>query len=177
MTFVSTAVAMLAVFLLPEGTVYTVDRVSPTQAAAAAAEKPREQEKSARIEARRTDLDRNEGVMMFEDDVFVEYLTDYTLNADRLFAFFKGTNALSRIVASGSVAFTNETRTGSCDLAVFRNSERRIELYGGAEKPAKLADRSGASAEVVGSKITFWIDTEQVEVIAPVITVEEKNVR
>ena len=132
---------------------------------------------SARIRAKRTDMDRAEGVIMFEDDVFVEYSSDYTMNAGRLFAFLKGTNSLSRIVASGGVTVTNESRVGDCDMAVFRDLERRIEMYGGEKRPAKLLETDGNRSEVVGSKVTFWIDTEQVEVVAPVISVEEKDVR
>lgn len=132
---------------------------------------------SARIRAKRTDMDRSEGVIMFEDDVFVEYSSDYTLNSARLFAFLKGTNSISRIVASGGVTVTNESRVGECDMAVFREHERRIDMYGGAGRPARLLETSGTRSEVVGSKVSFWIDTEQVEVVAPIISVEEKNVR
>lgn len=114
---------------------------------------------------------------MFEDDVFVEYSSDYTLNSARLFAFLKGTNSISRIVASGGVTVTNESRVGECDMAVFREHERRIDMYGGAGRPARLLETSGTRSEVVGSKVSFWIDTEQVEVVAPIISVEEKNVR
>ena len=173
-------VAMFAVLLLPEDgrlSDAAVEAEFRAEADAGVVESERNEVKSARIRARRTDMDRAEGVVMFEDDVFVEYSTDYTLNADRLFVFFKGSNTLSRIVASGAVALTNETRTGECAMAVFRNLERRLELYGGKGRPATLTERAGDRSEVKGSKIVFWIDTEQVEVTDPVITLEEKDVR
>jgi len=181
MSVFASILRMFAVLLLPEGTMCEPDSQAEAdyrlEADAGVAAPVRDEVKSARIRARRTDMDRDEGVIMFEDDVFVEYSTDYTMNAERLFVFFKGSNTLSRIVATGGVAFTNDTRTGSCAMAVFRNLERRIEMYGGENSPARLVERSGECAEVVGSKITFWIETEQVEVIAPELSLEERNVR
>jgi len=180
MSVLSAIVPLVAVLLLPEGAPVAVDSVVETEYLAevdAGNADPQPEAKSARIRSRRTDMDRTDGVIMFEGDVFVEYSTDYTMNAERLFVFFKGSNTLSRIVATGGVAITNDTRTGVCEMAVFRNLERRIEMYGGENRPATLSERSGDRTEVVGSKVTFWIDTEQVEVIAPVISLEEKNVR
>lgn len=181
MSMIASIAAMLAVLLLPEGAAHEMDAAVEAEFRAEAdagnLNPAKEEVKSARIRSRRTDMDRAEGVIMFEDDVFVEYSTDYTMNADRLYVLFKGTNALSRIVASGRVSITNETRTGDCSLAVFRNLERRIEMYGEEGRPARLEERSGDRSAVAGSKITFWIDTEQVEVIAPVISLEEKDVR
>ena len=180
MNALSSIVVLLAVLFLPEGHVFERDAAASAEFLAeadAGLEQPKDEAKSARIRARRTDLDREDGVIMFEDDVFVEYSTDYTMNADSLYLIFKGTNALSRIVASGGVALTNDTRTGSCAMAVFRNLERRIEMYGKSGAPAKLTERSGNRSTVAGSKITFWIDTEQVKVDDPVITLEEQDVR
>lgn len=180
MSMLASVIAPLAVLFLPEGHVFERDALVEAEFRAeadAGVAKPSDEAKSARIRARRTDLDREDGVIMFEDDVFVEYSTDYTMNADSLYLIFRGTNALSRIVASGGVTLTNDTRTGSCSMAVFRNLERRIEMYGKSGAPAKLTERSGNRSTVAGSKITFWIDTEQVEVDDPVITMEEKDVR
>ena len=169
-------VALVAVLFLPEGFVFRRD-ASYLRDADAGLARPQDEAKSARIRARRTDLDREDGVIMFEDDVFVEYSTDYTMNADRLFVIFRGTNSLSRIVASGRVALTNDTRYGSCEKAVFRNLERRVEMYGAPGAPATLVERSGDRSAVAGSRIVFWIDTEQVEVKDPVINLEERDVR
>ena len=180
MNMLASVVALLAVLFLPEGYVFERDVSAQAEFLAeadAGVADAKEELKSARIRAKRTDLDREDGVVMFEDDVFVEYSTDYTMNAERLYVIFKGTNALSRIVASGGVVLTNDTRYGSCEMAVFRNLERRIEMYGKEGAPAKLVERGGDRSSVAGRKITFWIDTEQVSVDDPEITLEEKNVR
>ena len=181
MNVIASISALLAILLLPEGERNALDSAVEAEflaeADAGVVAEEKEEVKSARIRSRRTDMDRAEGVIMFEDDVFVEYSTDYTMNADRLFVFFKGSNTLSRIVACGRVAVTNETRSGECSSAVFRNLERRIEMYGAEGLPARLKERGGDKSEVAGSKITFWIDTEQVQVDDPVISLEEKNVR
>lgn len=133
--------------------------------------------KSATIRARRADMDREDGVIMFEGGVSVHYSDEYSMNADRIFAFLRGSNTLSRIVATGGVAITNKTRSGSCAMAVYRDRERRVEMYGSADSVARLVEGGGKRNDVIGSKITFWIDAEQVEVIAPEISLEEKNVR
>lgn len=173
-------VALFALLFVPEGYVFERDEAAEAEFLAeadAGVASPGDEVKSARIRARRTDLDRDEGVIMFEDDVFVEYSTDYTMNAGRLFVIFKGTNALSRIVASDGVVLTNDTRYGECEMAVFRNLERKIEMYGRPGSPAKLVERSGDRSSVEGAKIVFWIDTEQVAVDEPTISLEERNVR
>ena len=180
MSVFTSAILSLAVMFLPQDYVFERDDKTVAEFLAEADDgnvTGKDETRSARIRAVRTDLDREDGVIMFEDDVFVEYSTDYTMNAGRLYVIFRGTNSLSRIVASGGVTLTNDTRTGSCEMAVFRNLERRIEMYGKAGVPASLTERSGDRSSVSGSKITFWIDTEQVEVVDPVITLEEKDVR
>lgn len=180
MNMLASIFALLAVLFLTDDYVFERDVSAQAEFLAeadAGNADAKEELKSARIRAKRTDLDREDGVVMFEDDVFVEYSTDYTMNADRLYVIFKGTNALSRIVASGGVTLTNDTRYGSCEMAVFRNLERRIEMYGKDGVPAKLVERGGDRSSVAGRKITFWIDTEQVSVDDPEITLEEKNVR
>lgn len=176
MSMLASVFALVAVLFLPDGYVFERHVAAEGELDEVAAER-KAKSVTARIRAKRTDLDRDEGVVMFEDDVFVEYSTEYTMNAERLYMIMKGTNTLSRIVASGGVVFTNDTRFGTCEMAVFRNLERRIEMYGKEGVPAKLTERSGTRSSVAGEKITFWIDTEQVEVDSPVITVEEMNVR
>lgn len=180
MNFVASLISMLAVSFLPSDYVFERDERVVAEFLAEADSgnaETNDGQKSARIRAGRTDLDREEGVIMFEDDVFVEYSTDYTMNAGRLYVIFNGTNSLSRIVASDGVVLTNDTRTGSCAMAVFRNLERRIEMYGADGAPAKLVERAGNRSSVAGSRIVFWIDTEQVQVEDPVINLEENDVR
>ena len=133
--------------------------------------------KKSRIRSRRAFFDREEGVIMFDKNVDVDYAGEYQMNADRVFAFLKNTNKLSRIVATGGVVITNGARIGSCEMAVYRDFERRIEMYAGTNSLACIAETSGRHNDVKGTKITFWMDAEQVEVISPVITLEEQDVR
>lgn len=126
-----------------------------------------------RISSRRCDIDRDKGIAFYEGDVFVEYLPSATLSSDRLFAFFKS-NELVRVVALGNVAVTNESRFGACDRASFARLESEIEMYG-EEGPggAKAHLVEPGSNEVIGSRIKFWIDGEQVEVTDAELTVEK----
>lgn len=129
-------------------------------------------EKSAKITSDRSDFDREAHVVMFEGNVCVEYSTDYIMHADQLFVFLSGSNVLSRIVAVGGVAITNDTRAGSCEMAKFWNRTREIEMFG-KDHPASLADESGN--DLRGSKIRFWLDSEQVDVENTTIKVNKKD--
>ena len=173
---------LLAVMLLTEP-----DEVIDAEAAAAISEdanrvevagrKERETEvKSARITSRTADLDRKEGVVMFEGDVVVRYSNDCTMCADRLFVFLAGTNELSRVVALGNVSITNDTRTGTCAMATFRRKRSEIEMFGdGKGKLAHLAENGDDAGAIRGSRIKFWLDTEQVEVENSRISTEQKG--
>lgn len=116
----------------------------------------------ARITSVRADFDRNEGVALFEGGVTVDYGDAYKMCADKVYVFFKGSNEFDRVVATGGVAVTNETRTGSCETAVFRRREGEVEMHGGDGAVARLS--SSATDEVAGRTIKFWLDAEQVEV-------------
>ena len=173
---------LLAVMLITEP-----DEVIDAEAAAAISEdanrvevagrKERETEvKSARITSRTADLDRKEGVVMFEGDVVVRYSNDCTMCADRLFVFLAGTNELSRVVALGNVSITNDTRTGTCAMATFRRKRSEIEMFGdGKGKLAHLAENGDDAGAIRGSRIKFWLDTEQVEVENSRISTEQKG--
>jgi len=119
-------------------------------------------EKSATITSVRSDFDRKAKVVMFEDDVCVTYATDYVMHSDRLFVFLGGSNELSRIVAIGNVAITNDTRVGSCAMAKFWKRTSEIEMFGDGGSSAHMADESGN--DLAGSHIRFWLDSEQVDV-------------
>jgi len=120
-------------------------------------------EKSATITSVRSDFDRTSKVVMFEEDVCVTYANDYVMHADRLFVFLGGSNELSRIVAIGNVAITNDTRVGSCSMAKFWKRTSEIEMFGDASgELAHMADESGN--DLAGSHIRFWLDSEQVDV-------------
>ena len=126
-----------------------------------------------RISAKRSDFDRKEGVIMFEKDATVESGKEYFMRADRLFAFFAGTNSLERIVAIGNVALTNAARHGSCPMATYLRASDEIVMFGDAKESAMLTE---AGKNVVsGKRIKFWIDEEQVEVEGAQITIENKS--
>lgn len=128
------------------------------------------QSEGVEITARRSDLDKNEGVVMFEGDAFVRYAADYNLHADRLFAFFNSSNELERIVALGDVAITNRQRHGECAMAQFRRGAGEIELYGDENALASLAEEDKDALR--GKRIKFWIESEQVQVDGSEITIE-----
>jgi lipopolysaccharide export system protein LptA len=99
------------------------------------------------------------------------------MHADEVTLFLGGTNELKRIVAIGNVAVTNELRSGTCAKATYNKALSRVILYGDEAKgiTAKLNDNGKRKSQVEGRKITFWIDTEQVEVDGSVITVDVGN--
>ena len=128
--------------------------------------------RSVKITSERTDYDRKQGVIMFDKDVFVEDV-EYQMHADQLYVFLDGTNDLKRIVAIGNVAITNDLRVGTCAKATYTKATSKIVMYGdGAETLAKLSDNGKRKSEVEGRKITFWIDSEQVEVEGSTITLD-----
>ena len=136
----------------------------------------REEVKSANIRSRTSDFDRKEGVVMFEGDVVVTYSKDYTMCADRLFMFLSKSNELSRVVAIGHVAITNETRNGTCAMATYRRRKGEIEMFGdGKGTLARLVENGDDASEVEGGRIRFWLDAEQVEVEDSRLTTETKG--
>ena len=130
-------------------------------------------ERLVKITSVRTDYDRREGVIMFDRNVFVDD-PEYKLHADRVYVFLDGTNDMKRIVALGNVAVTNGLRTGSCAKATYSRANSKLVMYGDNETgmPARLEDNGEKRGELVGRKITFWTDTEQVEVEGSQITVD-----
>lgn len=133
----------------------------------------KEKERAVKITSVRTDYDRREGVVMFDRDVFVDD-PEYKLHADRVYVFLDGTNELKRIVAIGNVAVTNGLRSGTCAKATYSRANSRLVMYGDNRTgtPARLEDNGKKRSELVGRKITFWTDTEQVEVEGSQITVD-----
>lgn len=131
-------------------------------------------EKSATITSVRSDFDREAKVVMFEENVRIEYAADYVMHADRLFVFMGGSNELSRIVALGHVAITNDTRVGTCAMAKFWRRTSEIEMFGDGDGTlAQMADESGDVLQ--GSRIRFWLDSEQVDVENTEIKVKKKD--
>lgn len=117
-------------------------------------------------------FDREERVVCFDREVKVSYAGEYELSADRVFVFLTEERELSRIVALGHVVVTNEGRSGSCTRAVFRRDVGEIEMFGDAGgQPAHLQEADGNAVD--GSRIKFWLDAEQVEVVDSVLTVRK----
>ena len=119
------------------------------------------------LTSRRADYDRKEGVVMFEDGVSLVN-PEYKFASDRLFAFLSGTNELKRVVAIGNVSVADASNRGTCDRAVFVRSKSRVTMYAGQNgTPARLVDtgrRDSGRNSLEGEKISFWLDSEQVEV-------------
>ncbi len=124
--------------------------------------------------SRRADYDRSEGVVMFEDGVFLDN-PEYKFAAEQLFAFLQGTNELKRVVAIGGVAVTNGSNCGACDRAVYNRAKGRVTMYGrSGGEPARLEElgKKGVKNRLEGDKISFWMNSEQVEVENSRITVD-----
>lgn len=131
---------------------------------------------SARITSRMSDFDRKAGVVMFEGDVVVRYSNDCTMCSDRLWMFLAGSNELSRVVALGNVSITNATRVGTCSMATYRRKKNEIEMFGdGKGQLASLRDSGDEAGALAGTRIRFWLDTEQVEVENSLIESEQKE--
>lgn len=119
----------------------------------------------AKITSANTFFDRKEGVAMFDRNVHVDD-ESYQMWADKAYVFMEGTNDVRRIVAIGNVALTNEARRAYGTKASYYKEGGMVVLYGDAERPAEVRDESKIEDQTVkGSKIKFWIDSEQVQVI------------
>lgn len=135
-----------------------------------------EEGKALKIRSRTSDFDRGEGVVMFEGDVVVDYGGECTMCSERVFVFLAGSNELSRVVALGGVTVTNESRSGSCAMATYRRRTNEIEMFAEAGgPPARLEENDGGKSVLEGSRVRFWLDSEQVEVENSAIEVEKSK--
>ncbi len=126
---------------------------------------PKREGRPARITASRVYYDRKEGYAVFTGRVHVDG-EEYQLHAGKAYVFFEGTNELKRVVATDSVAITNETKRAYGAKASYYRKSGMVVLYGNEEAPAEVRDESKGEDQIVkGSKIKFWIDSEQVEVL------------
>jgi len=124
----------------------------------------------ARITSTSTYYDRKKGVALFEGRVHVDD-EDYQLHADKAFVFTSGTNDVRRIVAVGHVAMTNEARRVYGDKVSYYRQNGMVVLYAGNGVNAEIRDESKAEDQtVIGSKIKFWVGSEQVEVLDATIS-------
>ncbi|MBR4894686.1 MAG: hypothetical protein IKZ36_05760 [Kiritimatiellae bacterium] len=129
--------------------------------------------RTVKVTSDRSSYLRKEGVLAFEGNVAVEDV-EFKMNADIVNLFLDGTNDLKRVVAVGNVAVTNGLRSGTCAKATYNRALSRIVMYGDEKSGivARLNDNGKNKSQVEGCKITFWVDTEQVEVDGSVITVD-----
>ena len=129
--------------------------------------------RSVPITSDRTHYDPKEGVIMFDRNVFVDD-AEYQMHAEQLYVFLDGTNDLKRIVAIGGVSITNDLRVGDCAKATYSKANGKIVMYGDAAAgvKARLVDTGRRRSEVEGTKITFWVDSEQVEVEGSTVTLD-----
>ena len=102
----------------------------------------------------------------------------YTFEADRTFAFLAATNELKRIVALGNVKVVSEGRSGACARAEYRKRHSRITLYGdGPQSPASLVDATRRRSALEGTRIVFWLDSEQVEISDSRLSIDTKGLK
>ena len=143
--------------------------VSKEKSANAVTNMPR----TVKVTSDRSSYLRKEGVLAFEGNVAVDDV-EFKMNADIVNLFLDGTNDLKRVVAVGNVAVTNGLRSGTCAKATYNRALSRIVMYGDEKAGivARLIDAGKNKSRVEGRKITFWVDTEQVEVDGSVITVD-----
>lgn len=129
--------------------------------------------RTVKVTSDRSSYLRKEGVLAFEGNVAVDDV-EFKMNADIVNLFLDGTNDLKRVVAVGNVAVTNGLRSGTCAKATYNRALSRIVMYGDEKAGivARLNDNGKNKSQVEGRKITFWVDTEQVEVDGSVITVD-----
>lgn len=129
--------------------------------------------RTVKVTSDRSSYLRKEGVIAFEGNVAVDDI-EFKMHADVVNLFLGGTNELKRVVAVGNVAVTNGFRYGSCAKATYNRALSRIIMYGDEKAgiTAKLVDNGKRKSQVEGRKITFWVDTEQVEVDGSVISVD-----
>lgn len=127
--------------------------------------------KSIRITSDHADYDRKSGVILFDRNVVAED-PDCNLHAEKMYVFLDGMNQLKRIVVTGNVAITNGTKSGTCARAVYLKEPGKVVMFGSKDAEAQLVNDEGRRSVVNGSAITFWTNSEQVEVDRPTILLE-----
>ena len=137
------------------------------------AEVPAKTNRVAKITAASTYYDSKEGVAYFVGNVFVDD-QEYQLHADRAYVFMDkvGTNDLKRIVAIGNIALTNDTKRAYGDKVSYHRAEDMVVLYaptGGCRYCEVRDEKTDPPQSVQGSKIKFWIGSEQIQVEKAVI--------
>lgn len=127
----------------------------------------------AKITAASTYYDAKDGVAYFAGHVSVDD-AEYQLHADRAFVFMDkaGTNDLKRIVAIGNVALTNDTKRAYGGKVSYYREAGMVVLYAptnGCGYCEVRDEKSDPPQSVKGTKIKFWIGSEQIQVEGAVI--------
>lgn len=132
--------------------------------------------RTVRVTSDRSTYLRKDGVLAFEGNVCVDDV-EFKMHAREVNLFLEGTNELKRVVAIGDVVVTNGLRNGSCAKATYNKALSKVVLYGDPKTGtlAVLRDEGKRKSMVEGRKITFWVDTEQVEVEGSTVTVDAGN--
>lgn len=126
--------------------------------------------RAAKITAEVTRYDRKEGIVFFDRHVHVDD-ERYQLWADRAYVFLNGTNELRRVVAIGKVAMTNETRRAYGEKVSYYHDAGMAVLYAPTNGLCEVRDETKDGVRsVTGTKIKFWIDSGQVEVLGAEIS-------
>lgn len=119
----------------------------------------------AKITSDSTFYDRKEGIVQFTGNVHVDD-ENYQMHSEKAYVFLQGTNDLSRIVAIGNVALTNETRRAYGAKVSYYKDNGLVVLYSNDEIKAEVRDEKPEGNQMVrGEKIKFWINSEQIEVV------------
>ena len=159
------AVEIVATNIVENVATNAAENVATNTAAATPKKKRPASTRPATITSRSTYYDRKDGFAVFTGSVHVDD-EQYQMHADKAYVFFEGTNQLKRIVATGGVALTNGTRRAYGGKASYYRKSGMVVLYSSDNAPAEVRDEAEDRNQTVkGSKIKFWIDAEQVEVL------------
>ena len=138
-----------------------------------------------KVNSDKADYDNKSGAMLFEGNVRVDG-EEFFLEADTGCVFMEGTNDVKMIVVTGNVKIRCDSpeTLGTCAKAAFVKASGRIVMHGDAASPAKLVTKAPDKGEgrggfkggaLEGRKITFWLDSEQVEVDGSTVTIEAEQ--
>ncbi len=112
------------------------------------------------ITSDKIDFDNREGVILFDENVFVDD-PQFSMRSDRLLIFMEGTNDVSQVMSIGNVVFSNEMRSATCDKAIYTRKDGQIVMTG----DVRLKTEGETAGEVRGEKVVIWVDDERVEVL------------
>ena len=92
----------------------------------------------------------------FEGNVVIKD-TLFTMTADRVLAFFEGTNDVRQVTAVGHVTLVAGERRASCNKAVYNKAKGQIVMTGEAAL-------SQGDDQVSGTQITIWLNDQRLMV-------------